>query len=145
MPRDPKPRALRRRRNHVVGAVKLVAVDGSVPPLPRRRRGEGAWDDRTRAWWEKVWKSPMASVYLDADVPGLARLAGMIDRVHRGEAVPTFLHQEIRQLEDRYGLSPLARRRLQWEIDKGSEMPEDARPAVTDDVGRWLRAVEDKE
>jgi hypothetical protein len=47
---------------------------------------------------------------------------------------------EIRQLEDRFGLSPLARRRLQWEVDRAAGA--EAEPAANQD-GRWLRAVSD--
>jgi Ser/Thr protein kinase RdoA (MazF antagonist) len=66
----------------------------------------------------------MASVYLDADLTGLVRLARLLDADERGEASATMLG-EIRQLEDRFGLSPLARRRLEWEVQQA----EGAKPA----------------
>lgn len=61
----------------------------------------------------------MAAVYLDADVPALVRLARLIDQDSRGLA-DGVTRSEIRQLEDRFGLSPLSRRRLQWEIDQAA-------------------------
>ncbi len=78
----------------------------------------------------------MASVFLAADVPALARLAGLVDRVGRGEGGFRLL-AEIRALEDRYGLSPLARRRLQWEVEQAGA----AVAAANDGDERWLRAV----
>jgi hypothetical protein len=82
----------------------------------------------------------MAAIYMPADVPELVRMAGLINLVFEGDA-PTFVHQEIRQMADRFGLSPLARRRLQWEVDqaKGAKADE----PVKVEEGRWLRAVSD--
>jgi hypothetical protein len=80
----------------------------------------------------------MASVWLDADVLVLRRLASLMDMFHSGE-ITAMLLAEIRQLEDRLGLSPLARRRLQWEIDQAGDIPE--KPERSKDGERWLRAV----
>jgi hypothetical protein len=58
----------------------------------------------------------MAHQWLDADVDALRRLAWMVDTVYRGEGTAA-LAGEARQLEDRFGLSPVSRRRLQWSIE----------------------------
>jgi hypothetical protein len=79
----------------------------------------------------------MAAVWLEADVPALVRLAQLVDQVGSGESSAVVL-SEIRQLEDRFGLNPLARRRLQWELDQAGE-PAEAEPAGQDE--RWLRVV----
>jgi hypothetical protein len=42
-------------------------------------------------------------------------LAWLVDRTHLGESGSRLL-SEIWALEDRFGLSPMARRRLQWEL-----------------------------
>lgn len=100
----------------------------------------------TRAWWRTVWDSPMSVVWLDADLPALVRLAQMHDLTARQFAIvregPTpvlrdldervvavtfespvtaALLAEMRQIEDRLGLSPLSRRRLQWEVAHAQE------------------------
>jgi hypothetical protein len=82
----------------------------------------------------------MAAVWLEADVPGLVRLAELVDLGHREGATPLTVLAEIRALEDRYGLSPLARRRLQWEIDQAGGATE---KTPKEDDSRWLRAVSD--
>jgi len=82
----------------------------------------------------------MAVAYVDADVPALARLATLIDRAARGDAGAKAL-AEVRQLEDRFGLSPLARRRLQWEIDQATAAEQPKR-RTTRREDRWLRAAE---
>jgi hypothetical protein len=103
-------------------------------------------------WWRLVWASPMAAVWLAADVPALERLARLLDKRERGSG-PAAELAEIRQLEDRFGLSPLARRRLQWEVDRArdvelaaraaaAEAAPDAAPGADDGDGRYLRAVE---
>jgi hypothetical protein len=81
----------------------------------------------------------MATVWLEADVPTLRRLARLVDTEARGSADPT-LRAEIRHLEDRFGLSPLARRRLQWEIQQASGAGKEP-PARATRYGH-LRAVD---
>ncbi len=87
-----------------------------------------------------VWASPMAHAWLDADVPGLVRLAGLMERSRAGVDTPLTVLTEIRALEDRYGLSPMARRRLQWEVEQagGSVSPAPEK----EDASRWLRAID---
>jgi hypothetical protein len=98
----------------------------------------GGFGPEAQAWWETVWASPMAAVYLEADVPALTRLASLVDQAAAGDVGVKVL-AEIRQLEDRFGLSPLARRRLQWEMEQVA--PD--RPPQAGQAERWLRAVSD--
>ena len=93
---------------------------------------------QTVEWWRRVWRSPMASQYLEVDVEALTRLAMMLDTVNRDEGGSRLL-SEVRALEDRFGLSPAARRRLQWDVRPvPAAVPE---PAPDDDEERFLRAV----
>lgn len=114
---------------------------GKAARKPPRLPSEKERLPETRLWWKTVWASPMSGVWLEADVPALARLAGLVDRLHRGEVSRDVL-TEIRALEDRFGLSPMARRRLQWELEQvlGAEkVPEQA----SGQDERWLRVVSD--
>jgi hypothetical protein len=88
-----------------------------MPPMPAYAR-ELAAD-----WWQKVWASPMAAMFLPADILGLGRAAELYARSLQGEATSTEL-AELRQLEDRYGLSPKARRSLQWQVAPPDENAE---------------------
>ena len=121
----PKPAHLRQRRNKKAGATTLTP-----PPEGERRRTptlpnpDGRkWHRLTRAWWRRVWASPMASEYLETDVDGLGRLAVLVDDFHKAESAKERreLLQEIRLQEARFGLSPVDRARLHWEIAKGEE------------------------
>ncbi|WP_217640703.1 phage terminase small subunit [Blastococcus tunisiensis] len=94
-----------------------------MPALPRRAPGTGGWHPLTTAWWCDVWASPMAPEYDDSDRHGLFALAMIVndfwstsDARERREAA-----QEIRLQGQRYGLSPMDRRRLQWEITRADE------------------------
>jgi hypothetical protein len=95
----------------------------------------------TIAWWNDVWRSPMAAEFVQADVHGLYRLAILVDRFW---GTPTRdLAAEIRLQQAAYGLTPLDRRRLQWEIKRvegdKTEQPTPAR--ARGDPRRALRAV----
>jgi hypothetical protein len=84
------------------------------------------WLPSTIAWWEKLWESPMAAMWIEADVPQLVELAYFKDRLDRGAELSGSAFTRKTHLEDRYGLSPKARRQLQWEISRplGDEVPE---------------------
>ena len=113
---QPKPPELRQRRNKASTRRKLtVAVEAArAPYLPRR--GSQGWHPLTRAWWRDVWRSPMAAEYLEADIHGLYLLADLIDRYWKNPC--TTLAGEIRQQRLAFGLTPIDRRRLQWEMGK---------------------------
>ena len=133
MPAQPKPPGQRRRRNAGQPQWKELPVEGrkgSAPPLP-----DLDWLDETLEWWDTIWSSPMATVWQPADVDPLTRLARLRDADARGEGSPTALAQ-ITALEDRFGLSPKARRNLQWEISAA-----ESAPAATKPSKRRLRAV----
>ena len=145
--RTPKPPDLRRRRNKVATSAQLSDTQKprkGMPDLPIRLADDGAvcvWGPMTIAWWNDVWRSPMAAEFVQADVHGLYRLAVLVDRFW---VYPTKdFAAEIRLQQAAYGLTPLDRRRLQWEIKRAegdkAEQPTPAR--ARGDPRRALRAV----
>lgn len=119
-PKDPR---LRQRRNKTSGAATLPASqDGEKvvgrlsPALPERGKNEKPWHPETRKFWREVWASPMAAEYIAADVTGLVIVAELMDRFNYGDAT---VAAEIRLQRQCFGLTPLDRRRLQWEIERG--------------------------
>ncbi|MHB8124662.1 MAG: phage terminase small subunit [Desulfitobacteriaceae bacterium] len=128
----PKPTNLRQRRNKKVGSSTLDFPEDEdktkIPSLlnPDKRK----FHRLTRAWWKKVWTSPMASEYLDSDIDGLARIALLVDEYYKnpvGKGAKEMLG-EIRLQEARFGLSPVDRSRLQWEVLKGEEAERKRKP-----------------
>jgi len=134
MPPTPKPPSQRRRRNAGQKQWRELPAEGrrgAAPELP----GEG-WLDSTVEWWQTIWRSPMATAWLPADVDALERLAQLRDQQYRGD-LPISGLAPMQALEDRFGLSPKARRTLQWEIARGAVIDHPtARPE------RKLRAVD---
>jgi hypothetical protein len=99
------------------------------------------WHTLTRVWWRDVWRSPMAVEFVQADLHGLYRLAVLVDRFWRN---PTReLAAEIRLQQAAYGLTPLDRRRLQWEIKRAEGNKNEVEVPVPrhGDPRRALRAV----
>lgn len=128
MPRAPKDPKIRQRRNRSSTAATLVD-DGSARPdeTPQLPANE-VWHPMTLAWWADVWASPMANEYLRVDVHGLYRLAYLVNRFWLlGD--PS-LASEIRLTGQLFGLTPIDRRRLQWEVAKveDRERERDPRP-----------------
>jgi hypothetical protein len=128
-PKPRKPDHLRQRRNKVPSAAQLPTAEASreneVPPLPTKT---GEWEPRVVEWWVSVWKSPMASEYLDADMRGGLYLLADLHQARwtgRDDAkVLTALAAEIRLQEVRFGLSPIDRSRLRWTIEQGETAAE---------------------
>jgi hypothetical protein len=87
-----------------------VAQPFTIPELP-----EG-YDRRTVRWWESVKRSPMQDEYTEADWEGLLAVAAVLNLWwFEGD---TKALAEFRNQCQQYGLTPMARRSLQWEIKK---------------------------
>lgn len=128
MPTLPKPASTRQRRNRASTNRTLSAVhDVEAPKLPTGTK----WHKQTRAWWRDVWASPMAPEYDESDIHGLYLLAVLVNDFWEGPSQA--LAAEIRLQRQCFGLTPIDRRRLQWEIDRGdaaAESTERRRKAV---------------
>lgn len=128
--RIPKPPGMRQRRNRTATGALLPSRERSrrnkVPALPPRESRAERWHPMVLRWWREVWQSPMAGEYLGPDVVG--GLYGLAELYQlRWTGAPTRIAvvlAEIRQQEVRFGLSPMDRRRLQWEIEKGEQAEE---------------------
>lgn len=106
------------------------AAEYEVPEL-YARDDAAEWHPQVREWWDAVWQSPMAPEYLDADMKGGLYLLADLYQVRWTADSPKILLEaakEIRQQEVRFGLTPIDRRRLQWEVTRG-EQAEQRRPS----------------
>lgn len=128
MPPLPKPPGQRVRQGTTQAHWRTLpaAKPFKRPTLPKR---SPAWLDSTKRWWGTLWDSPMASTYLEADVPALIRLAEMVEMRARGELGATET-VAMTALEDRFGLNPKARRALQWEIAQAEQAAKPERGRV---------------
>jgi hypothetical protein len=132
---------MRLNRRRKAGAATLKPVDPWLPPLLHPDDRE--WHPCTIAWWNRVWQSPMADQYLPSDQDGLLRLALLVDSYYK-TPLPAYL-AEIRLQESRFGLSPLDRSRLQWEMSRADASVKPRFPsrrrALRDDPRKLLMAV----
>lgn len=139
----PKPADQRRRRNATVPMVQLPqeGYRGSIPEWPLDGPDEAELDR-----WMKVWRHPAGVVWLQQRLEFVvARYVRDCVRSEHPRA-SAVLKAEVRQMEDRLGLSPMAMTKLRWEV------AQDELQAVRNDEARQpagrtrrLRAVDDPE
>jgi hypothetical protein len=114
----PKPAHLRQRTNKKAGMAQISAPEqAKVPPIPNPDKRD--WHALTLTSWKHAWKSPMASQWIQTDIDALGRLALLWDAFYKQPDAKVMA--EIRLQEQRFGLSPLDRSRLQWEIRRAEE------------------------
>ena len=119
LPKDP---SIRRRRNKASTHATLEVAEERrqrAPRLPARPEGK-EWHALTRAWWKDVWASELAQEYLPrVDIHGLYILAELVDAFWQEPSQA--LAAEIRLQRQCFGLTPIDRRRLQWEVVRVEE------------------------
>lgn len=130
----PPPNPNARRRNARPDWVTLPA-EGRNGPTPR-------WplSGRTPRGWVDLWRLPQALMWDSQDMHVLvARYLLTRSKAHdmlmNGEDVNASLLKAVTEFEDRLGLSPMALKRLQWEIG-------DAPAAVGESEGKVIEADE---
>lgn len=121
MPALPKHPSTRARRNKVAGARTLSIVhDVETPALPDLTDFDDfEWHSMTQSWWRDIWASPMAPEFDTSDVHGLYVLAMLVDQFWTQPTAS--LAGEIRLQRQCFGLTPIDRRKLQWEIDRAEQ------------------------
>lgn len=112
MPALPKRNPARRNRS-ATRATLTAAHDVRAPVLPPV---DGDWHKMTVAWWRDTWASPMAPEFDESDVHGLYLLAVLVNEFWNAPSKE--LAAEIRLQRQCFGLTPIDRRRLQWEIER---------------------------
>lgn len=117
LPKDPSVRQRTNRTSTRATLYKLKPEEIEIPALPTLYDSEGnekLWSLTTQRYWERIWSSPMAPEFHESDTEGLYRLAALVEAFwQRPNAT---LNGEIRLYEQQFGLNPLARRRLEWQI-----------------------------
>ncbi|AXQ60701.1 minor tail protein [Mycobacterium phage Filuzino] len=116
MPPLPKDPSVRARRNKSSTRATLSADhDVVAPELP-----DGVvWHPLTVRWWNDIWASPMAPEYTDSDINGLFRVAMLYNDFWTADTAKARAEAQVRleKADTDYGTNPLARRRLEWQIE----------------------------
>jgi hypothetical protein len=136
---QPKAAGQRRRRNTQQAARSLPAAGRPGDP-PRFPLHSGASDD-VLALWTELWATPQAVVWEDLGwTRVVARYCRWVVAAENEHAEPPVaLLAELRQLEDRLGLSPMAMARLRWTIEQPSDTAPEGPSRILDtpsDQGR---------
>lgn len=122
----PPPGPQAEQRSVDAGWITLPAAgrSGPAPVLSLADRGlSRGLQTKARALWRVWWSSPMALMWSEFDAPQLERLLVLTAESWAHSTAAGLA--EIRQLEDRFGLSPQARRKLYWRIE-GVDLPSTA-------------------
>lgn len=118
----PKHHTARARTNKASTRATLHEQDADEVEVPELPQGI-SWHPMAEDWWEDIWSSPMSNEWHDSDIHGLYRLAALVNDYWLADSVTQRLKiaPEIRQSAQPFGLSPLDRRRLEWNIETVKE------------------------
>lgn len=141
----PKPAGQRRRRNAEPSTLVLPAEGrkGAPPKWPLPKASKPAAAKAEGVLWRDLWATPQAVAW---ERLGWTRVVARYVRCVLQAEAPDGQHpqllSEVRQLEDRLGLSPLAMLRLQWTVaeDELAEAREVRRPQSVRDRVRAVDA-----
>lgn len=123
----PKPAAQRRRTNAAPGTIQL--------PAEGRRGNPPKWPLATPkpSSWPSLWRLPQAVAWERLHLTRVvARYAATLVLAESPEGSAAILG-EVRQMEDRLGLNPMAMLRLRWEISAPVEQASSAGVTRLDD------------
>lgn len=112
----PKDYTVRARRNKSSTRAQLSSDhDIKAPPLP----GGIDWHPLTVRWWKDLWASPMAPEYAQMDINGMFRVALLMQDFWTAESPSqrAAIQLRLEKADADYGTNPLARRRLEWQIE----------------------------
>jgi hypothetical protein len=116
----PKSSATRQRRNKKTTKATLSG-DHKVKAPELSKLIE--WHPLARDEWKRIWASPMAVEFTDADRDGLVKLIMLTNDFYAAESASERqkLVAEIRLQRADFGLTPRSRAGLQWEIQRADE------------------------
>lgn len=134
-----KPDNERRNRVPPVFSWTTLPLDGRSGPAPELPEGR-EWPSATRSAWETMWRKPQATQW-DEDGSSLHRWAWLHADLTLGKGGAASLSSEMRQIEDRHGLSPKAMLQLKWRIGTDEATDKAERPK-TQRGRRKLRVVD---
>ncbi len=112
----PKPEEQRRNRSKPAGgSERWLPVEGRSGPAPAWPLG--AQTKAQGELWVELWATPHAVAWEELGwVRTVARYTKLVLEAEKRDAKAALL-AEVRQMEDRLGLSPMAMLRLRWRID----------------------------
>lgn len=138
LPKDPEIR--QRKNKSATKAVLSIVVNPEIPEMPPASdwlpsiwsdsdkkpddHEEPSWNPAVERWWCDIWSSPMSNEFHESDVHGLYLACfylqqtlnpylKMSDRISASKSYEAAVKN--------FGLTPMSRRTLQWEIERSEE------------------------
>ena len=108
----PKPASQRRRTNPTIAMTRLPA-EGRQGDPPRWPLSGAGYDSEV---WAELWSTPQAAAWERLGVGCVRIVARYVVLLAEADVGEPKAAAEVRQIEDRLGLSPQAMLRLRWEI-----------------------------
>lgn len=115
-PAKKDPSLVARRNKPAAKTVLKQQGRPAVPTLPAGTR----WYPQVRDWWKRAWSSPMAAQWADADRDAMFLAAMLQQQFWDPETSSSTRNQtaaQLRAIFDQCGLTPMARKRLGWELE----------------------------
>lgn len=119
-PKAPEDRA---RRNAAAGWVRILPqepYEGELPEWPLKPGRTKAEREHDLNMWHYIWRSQQGHAWITMGPLVVLELARYV-RLHRSESDKAAA--EIRQIGDRFGMSPLSMARLRWTIGNTETEP----------------------
>lgn len=117
--RPPKPAGAAVTRHKPTHGEVYLPAEGRTRPAPAPLIPLDALTPPAAELWTRLWATPEATQWGEADVPGLTRYVSLA--VVPEVWLDSKLVGELRNLEDRYGCNPYARRVSKWFHDEPAE------------------------
>lgn len=126
----PLPAVDRRRRNAPTIPTTALPAEGRSGPIPKPPKWTPLGPNGS-AFWRWVWRTPQAAGWAAGHEAFVARRAQLEDLLEGAESrIP--LYREMREIDDRLGLTPKGMAALRWTVVATPEAVSDA--GATDEV-----------
>jgi hypothetical protein len=123
MPAPKKHPSTRARRNKTAGARTLAAVnEAGIPAVPDWVQ----WTSAAVSYWDDMWTSEMSSEWLESDYHNVVMCTAAYNDFVTGETAKDRKDAmaELRLQRKDLGLSPMARRSLEWAVESAEQAKE---------------------
>ena len=117
-------------------SIPATGYTGSVPGWPLDTEPARAELDM----WQQLWTTPQATMWATMSIERVIARYVMVTCLAE-ETQQAGLLTEVRQLEDRLGLTPLSLQKLQWKIEHHDNQPVDT-SQTEESKERWAQILD---
>jgi len=122
----PNPQARRRNVRPDWRTLPAAGRSGPPPPWPLGKPGKNQSEI-----WRSLWATPQASAWEELGWTRVVARYVQVLLICESQDGTAAMLAEARQMEDRLGLSPMAMKRLQWEVEAKPKSPTGGDAKVT--------------